>query len=66
VALNIYDMRGRLVRQLVRPDAPLPAGRHRYIWDAIDDNGRPVPSGHYIYYFAGKGYKKARKMTLLK
>ncbi len=68
LTLNIYNMKGQLVRQLITPQKPLEAGKYRYNWDAKDDRGVEVPSGHYIYFFlTQKGsYKKAMKMTLLK
>src|SRR5262249_46075873 len=35
--LNIFDVRGRLVRTLV--DGQFPAGRHEVIWDGTNANG---------------------------
>jgi len=67
LALNIYNIKGQLVRRLITPNKALNAGQYRYQWNARNDNGVDVPTGHYIIFFVTKdGYKKARKMTLLK
>lgn len=46
VHVAIYDLRGRLVRELL--DAPRPAGVHRLPWDGTDDRGAGVASGVYL------------------
>jgi hypothetical protein len=46
VVLEIFDVKGRLVRTLI--ESPLPSGRHTYTWDGNDDNGLRVPSGLYF------------------
>ena len=46
VRLQIYDLLGRTVRELVNGNQPL--GNHHIIWDGRDDNGNEVPSGEYI------------------
>jgi hypothetical protein len=46
VSLEIFDVRGGLVRTLV--ESPLPSGRHTYTWDGNDDQGQKVPSGLYF------------------
>ena len=48
VSATMLDVRGRIVRQLMR-DARLPAGRHVLTWDGLDDTGRETPAG--IYFF---------------
>ncbi len=46
VRLEIFNLRGELVRTLVREDrAP---GHHTVIWEGNDDGGRAVASGSYI------------------
>jgi hypothetical protein len=44
--LRVFDLRGREVRSL--GDADYPPGRHETIWDGLDMEGRPVPSGVYL------------------
>jgi hypothetical protein len=46
VELRIYDIRGRMVRELVR--TPYPAGAHTIPWDSRDTTGRLVASGIYV------------------
>jgi hypothetical protein len=46
VRVAVYDVRGRLVRQLT--DQTLPAQRYELAWDGRDDAGSPLASGTYI------------------
>ncbi len=46
VKLQIFDIRGRVVRTLV--DDRMPMGTYRAIWDGTNDRGEPVSSGTYI------------------
>ena len=67
VKLQVYDVRGHLVRTIV--DTDLTAGSYdgTYRWDGRGDDGRLVNSGTYFYRLStGSGYAEARKMTLLK
>jgi hypothetical protein len=64
VRLNIFDVRGRLVRTLV--DRQAQPGPHTTIWDGKDRDGRTVASGTYFARIqAGKWQEEAR-VTLLK
>ena len=64
VSIRIFDIQGRPVRTLVQ--SLHPAGYHSILWDGRDDQGRPVPSGTYIYRMRAGVYKETRKMLLLK
>ncbi len=67
VLLQVFDVRGRLVRSVV--DADLPAGDFRgtYVWDGTDNQGRTVTSGTYFYRLTtGGGFTDTGKMLLLK
>jgi hypothetical protein len=46
VEMNVYDMNGRRVRQLLA--ATLPASSQRIVWNGRDDKGQPVNSGVYF------------------
>jgi hypothetical protein len=46
VDVRIFDLRGRLVRQLTAQD--FPAGRHALHWDGLDANGHRTASGIYL------------------
>lgn len=46
VALAIFDLSGRRIRQLV--DEQSAAGVHHTLWDGLDQAGRAVPAGTYL------------------
>jgi hypothetical protein len=48
VDLAIFDLRGRRVAAPLAGES-LPAGSHRQPWLGLDDGGRPVSSGVYLY-----------------
>jgi hypothetical protein len=62
VVLRIYDLAGRPVRTLV--DGDLTARYHAITWDGADGQGRPAPSGIYLYRLEKEGYRTARKLLL--
>jgi hypothetical protein len=64
VELGIYDLQGRLVRTLAADLQP--AGEHRILWDGLDDVGRSVSAGGYLYRVAGGGVEQIGKMMLVK
>ena len=64
VRLDILDVRGRRVRQLL--DERYLAGDHEVIWNGHDDRDDPVASGVYYYRLSSNGGVLARKLTLLR
>lgn len=64
VDLKVYDIQGRLVRQLLR--GPVAAGENHILWDGKDNNGAPVTSGVYFCSLTADGLTTARPMVLLK
>ncbi len=64
VTLEIYDVRGRLVRALA--DGPRLAGRHHANWDGRDGTGRALPSGTYFCRVASNDEVKSVKMMLVR
>ena len=64
VALNVYDLRGALVKSLV--NGPVTGGRHEVSWDGRNNRGGRVASGVYFTKFASGGYKSVKKMILLR
>ena len=64
--IDIWDLSGRLVRQLVR--ARTPAGDHQAVWDGRDDAGRTLSSGTYFYRMTidGRPVAGAGKALLLR
>jgi hypothetical protein len=64
VRLDIFDLRGRLVRTLV--DEEKPAGRYEAVWDGRDQQDRGVASGTYLYRLQTGGQVQDRKMLLIR
>lgn len=64
VSLRIYDLRGRMVRNLV--DETLPAGKHQAAWNGRDESGRVLASGVYHYVLKTADSELRRRMTLVR
>ncbi len=64
VTLEIFDVRGRLVRTLTSClEGP---GGKQSVWCGEDETGVPVSSGIYFCRMTAAGYDKTIKLTLLK
>jgi hypothetical protein len=64
VRLDVYDVRGALVRRLAR--GAYDTGVHAVEWDGTNDAGVTVASGFYVYRLVTDGRPLSRKMLLLK
>ena len=64
VRIDIYNIRGQLVRTLV--DEPFAPGVHKLDWYGTDDNGRSISSGVYFYQMKTDTYSDIRRMVLMK
>jgi len=64
LALDILDVRGRLVRSLAW--GPGAAGRHEAAWDGTDASGRRLPSGAYFVRLRGRTGQQIRPITMVK
>jgi len=64
VSLKIYDLRGRVVRTLVGKVCK--PGSYSVFWDGMDQAGRAVSSGVYLYRMQAGDFLQTRKMVLLK
>ncbi|MBN1827354.1 MAG: T9SS type A sorting domain-containing protein [Candidatus Eisenbacteria bacterium] len=64
VELAIYDVAGRMVRQLLKGE--MPAGPSAVSWNGKDDSGRSVSSGVYFYRLRAAGADETRKMVLIR
>jgi len=64
VTVGIYDITGRLVRELCR-DRCESAGEHEVAWDRSDDHGRRVPAGVYQVLVRSGSFARANKVTVL-
>lgn len=63
VNLNIYNIKGQLVRSLVNEE--LPAGEHNIIWDGRDQSDRPAATGIYFYQLRIDNQESATGKCLL-
>jgi len=64
VSLEIYNIKGQLVKTLVKNY--LPAGEHSFIWKGKDEKGNQVSSGIYFYNLKTKDFSEKKKAILLK
>jgi len=64
VSLAIYDVRGRLVRDL--GTSRFDAGRRSVVWDGRDLSGAPVGAGVYFYRLTSGGIARTGKVSLLR
>ena len=64
VTLIIRNAAGQTVRTLVAERKE--AGRYEVVWDSVDDAGKSVAAGVYLYELKAGDFVKVRKMTLLR
>jgi hypothetical protein len=63
VKINIYDIRGRLIRKLV--DQEKTSGRYQVHWDGRGEHGQQASSGVYLYRIDTGEFISTRKMVLV-
>ena len=64
IRLEIFNLKGQRVKTLASGE--LASGKHSYVWNGMDDNGRPVSSGVYLYRLQAGDFSASRKMMLMK
>ena len=64
VELRVYNQLGQAVRTLVSEKQS--AGDHQVQWDGLDNSGKLVSSGVYLYALKVKSFFQVRKMVLLR
>ncbi|MDX2475364.1 MAG: alkaline phosphatase family protein [Candidatus Krumholzibacteria bacterium] len=64
-SLRIYDMGGRLVRDLIS-DNILNAGQHAAVWRGDDEAGNVVAAGLYFYRLEAGKVSETKRVVLLK
>jgi len=64
VNLNIYNIRGERVRQLI--DSKMIPGSHSISWDGKDEKGKKVASGIYFARLVTRPHSQTIKLTLLR
>ncbi len=63
VTLDVYDLRGNLVRHLIAGET-LPRGIHHSTWDGRGGDGRQQPSGIFLCRLTTVDEMATLKMTL--
>ncbi|HDY88184.1 MAG TPA: T9SS type A sorting domain-containing protein [bacterium] len=63
IDLSIYNMLGQKVRTLISNHVS--AGSHAVTWDGLDDQGKSVSAGIYIYILTCRGNFESKKMLML-
>lgn len=48
VTVDVFDISGRLVKSLAQAEF-MPAGSRSLLWQGVDEQGRPVASGTYLF-----------------
>jgi len=66
VNIEIFNIRGQLVRTLLDGKKEFGEGVHSVVWDGRDDNDNQVGSGIYLYKMTAGGYQSVRRMLLMK
>jgi len=64
VEIEVFNLLGKKVTTLV--DGPMKTGYHRIVWNGVDNAGREVSSGIYLYRVVADDFRETRKMTLIK
>ena len=64
VSLSIYNIKGQLIKTLLSDVKP--AGEHSILWNGIDNDDSPVPSGVYLYQIKANNQTITKKMQVVK
>jgi len=65
VSLRVFDVAGRLVRELLDRET-VAEGRREVAWNGRDDTGGRVASGTYFYRLEAGEFSETRRMALIK
>ncbi len=66
VRLEVYNMRGQLVKTLLNKQVETANTKLNVVWNGKDNNNNNVSSGIYLYKLVTDNYSKANKMILMK
>jgi len=64
VKLEIFNLLGQNIRTLVNTKNS--KGFHNVYWDGLNNNGKQLSTGNYIYKISSGSFIKSKKMTLIK
>jgi len=62
--LRIYDVAGRLMESKTWDS--LPQGRTEFKWNGLDQKGRALSSGVYLYRLDTRDHSLSRRMSLIR
>jgi len=65
IELQIYNIKGRLVRNLISNESYEP-GVHNILWDGKSDKGLNVSSGIYLYNLKADQFRATKTFMLIK
>ena len=63
VTVEIFNLMGQKIKTIV--DGEVTAGVHKVLWHGLDESGRKVGSGIYIYKMKSKEFSELKKMLLV-
>ena len=63
ISLNVYNLQGRLVTRLIKPERPMEPGWYKVRWNGMTEYGQTVASGPYIYRLVAGKYAKSKVMV---
>ncbi len=64
IRLTVYDLTGREIVSLI--NAKLASGLHSIMWNGLDNNGRQVATGIYLYQIRSANFVQTKTMTFIK
>ena len=64
VKINVYDMLGKIVKNLINDQQS--KGKNTIIWDAANNDNKPVSAGMYIYTLQAVLFFQTEKIVFLK
>lgn len=65
-SLNIYNLQGKLVKRLIKPDKVFCSGVHQVVWDGKGEGGGTLAAGPYIYRLVSGRFAHAHILLLAK
>lgn len=66
ISLNIYNLQGKLVKRLIKPDKVFCSGVHQVVWDGKGEGGGTLAAGPYIYRLVSGRFAHAHILLLAK
>jgi hypothetical protein len=64
VKVRLYNIKGQMVKELC--NKTMPKGRHKFIWDGKNQNGKAAASGIYLIRLETKDKVITQKAMMLK